>query len=164
MHTTPAPTPSPTAAPPVHLLLAVGLGLVGLARPITNTVLDQIGVDPGPVVPLGWTLLITLLWVAVVGLGRVPRPLLTLTLAGLVYGLSALLLSGILSPLLLGRLEGPLDRADARHQHAVGTGGRRPRPGNPARPPLTGGLSRGGGATTAPPAPGSRARASRAHG
>lgn len=108
MHTTPAPTPSPTAAPPVHLLLAVGLGLVGLARPITNTVLDQIGVDPGPVVPLGWTLLITLLWVAVVGLGRVPRPLLTLTLAGLVYGLSALLLSGILSPLLLGRLEGPL--------------------------------------------------------
>lgn len=88
--------------------LVLGLGLLALARPVTNTVLGQLGIDPGPTVPIGWTLVITAFWVGVVGLTRVPRPVLTLVLAGLAYGVFAIVLSGILSPLLLGHLAGPL--------------------------------------------------------
>lgn len=89
-------------------LLILGLGLFALARPVTNTVLAQIGVDPGPVVPLGWTAVISLVWIAVVGLTRTTSPVLTLVLAGLAYGIFAMVLSGILSPILMGRLAGPL--------------------------------------------------------
>lgn len=105
------PTANTTANPPRRPLnwpLIVGLGAIGLARPLTNTVLDQAGIDLGPVIPLGWTALISLLWITVVGLTGVARPVLTLTLTGITYALFALLLSGILSPLLLGHLEGPL--------------------------------------------------------
>lgn len=92
----------------LNWLLILGLGFLALARPITNTVLDQIGVDLGPLVPLGWTAIISLLWIAAVGLTRTASPVLTLVLAGLVYGVSAIVLSGILSTLLLGQLHGPL--------------------------------------------------------
>lgn len=92
----------------LNWLLILGLGLTALGRPITNTVLDQLGIDLGPLVPLGWTAIISLLWIAAVGLTRTASPVLTLVLAGLVYGVSAIVLSGILSTLLLGQLHGPL--------------------------------------------------------
>ncbi|APX34068.1 hypothetical protein BH708_16675 [Brachybacterium sp. P6-10-X1] len=88
--------------------LIIGLGLAGLVRPVTTIVLDLAGLDLGAAVPLGWTLIISLLWIGAVGLTRTPRPILTLTLAGVVYAVGAILLSGILSPLLLGHLAGPL--------------------------------------------------------
>lgn len=88
--------------------LILGLGLAGLARPVTNIVLDRTGADLGAVVPLTWTLLISLLWIAVVGLTRTARPVLTLVLTSLTYAVGAILLSSILSPLLLGHLAGPL--------------------------------------------------------
>lgn len=102
--------PGGAAAPhrSLNWLLILGLGLTALVRPLTNTVLDQLGIDPGPLVPLGWTALISLLWIAAVGLTRTASPVLTLVLVGLVYGLSAIMLSGILSTLLLGQLHGPL--------------------------------------------------------
>lgn len=92
----------------LNWLLILGLGLLALARPLTNTVLDQLGIDLGPVVPLGWTALISLIWIGAVGLTRTVSPVVTLVLTGLVYGVGAIVLSGILSPILLGELQGPL--------------------------------------------------------
>lgn len=92
----------------LNWLLILGLGLLALARPITNTVLDQLGIELGPVVPLGSTLLISVIWIGSVGLTRTLSPVLTLLLTGLTYGVAAIALSGILSPILLGELQGPL--------------------------------------------------------
>lgn len=103
-----AATTPPGPVPTVNWLLVIGLGAIALVRPITNTVLEQMGLDLGPVVPLGWTLVISLLWIAAVGLTRTSRPVLTLTLTGIAYAMFALLLSGILSSLLLDHLQGPL--------------------------------------------------------
>ena len=89
-------------------LLILGLGLLALVRPLASIVVEQSGHDLGAAPRLLLTAAITLVWVAVVGLGRAPRPLLTLVLAGLVYAVAAIALSGILSPLLLGHLSGPL--------------------------------------------------------
>lgn len=89
-------------------LLILGLGLLALVRPLASIVVEQSGHDLGAAPRLLLTAAITLVWVAVVGLGRAPRPLLTLVLAGLVYAVAAIVLSGILSPLLLGHPSGPL--------------------------------------------------------
>jgi hypothetical protein len=51
---------------------------------------------------------ITVVWIAVVGLSRVPEPVLTLVFAGLVYAGLSTVLSAILSPILEGELQGPL--------------------------------------------------------
>jgi hypothetical protein len=53
-------------------------------------------------------LMISLVWIAVVGLSRVPEPVLTLVFAGLVYAGSSIVLSATLSPILEGELQGPL--------------------------------------------------------
>ncbi|MFD1717529.1 hypothetical protein [Georgenia deserti] len=94
-------------APSVRWSLVLGLGALALARPLARIT----GVDEvlgTPATAIGLTLLITALWVTLVGIGRVPRPVLTLTLAGVAYAVYSTLLSGILSPLLTGTLQGPL--------------------------------------------------------
>jgi hypothetical protein len=100
----------PTAPAPARLspLLILGLGLLALVRPLASIVVEQSGHELGAAPRLLLTAAITLVWVAVVGLGRAPRPVLTLVLAGLVYAVCAIVLSGVLSPLLLGHLSGPL--------------------------------------------------------
>ncbi|MGP9538028.1 hypothetical protein ACT3SP_08450 [Brachybacterium sp. AOP43-C2-M15] len=109
MHSGPSTGPrTSTAAGPLSWPLILGLGLLALARPISNTVLDQLGLDLGPMMPLLWTAVITVVWVAAVGLTRTARPVLTLTLTGIAYAVCAMILSGVLSPLLLGHLAGPL--------------------------------------------------------
>jgi len=97
-----------TAVPRLNWILILGLGLLALARPITNTVLDQLGIDLGPVVPLGWTLIISVIWISAVGLTYTSWPVVTLLLTAVAYGVFAIVLSGILSPILLGELRGPL--------------------------------------------------------
>ena len=97
-----------TTPPRPSSLLILGLGLLALVRPLASIVVEQSGHELDAVPRLLLTAAITLVWVAVVGLGRAPRPLLTLVLAGLVYAVAAIVLSGILSPLLLGHLSGPL--------------------------------------------------------
>lgn len=87
--------------------LICGLGSLALIRPLASIVETQMGSDTGPVLPLGLTLLVTAAWVAIVGLSREPRPLLTLVLAGVAYAVFAALLSGILSRILTGELQGP---------------------------------------------------------
>jgi hypothetical protein len=113
MTTIPVPVPSrPTRnCPPQQSLnwaLIIGLGAAGLARPTTSMLTDQLGIELGPIVPLGWTLVISLVWILVVGLGRTARPLLTLTLTGAFYALFAIVLSAVASTVLLGVLSGPL--------------------------------------------------------
>ena len=97
-----------TTVPRLNWLLILGLGLLALARPVTNTVLDQLGIDLGPIVPLGWTMIISVVWISAVGLTRTSWPVATLLLTGIAYGVFAIVLSGILSPILLGELRGPL--------------------------------------------------------
>ncbi|HIY23283.1 MAG TPA: hypothetical protein H9837_03095 [Candidatus Brachybacterium merdigallinarum] len=113
MTSTPVPA---TSRPPrdrapqrsLNWALIIGLGAAALARPTTNMLTDQLGIELGPIVPLGWTLVISLVWILVVGLGRTARPLLTLTLTGVFYALFAIVLSAVASTILLGALSGPL--------------------------------------------------------
>ena len=67
--------------------------------------MDELG---RPLGPLLVTLVISIVWIAVVGLSRVAEPLLTLVFAALVYGVLSIVLSGILSPIVTGELQGPL--------------------------------------------------------
>lgn len=92
----------------VSPLLVVLLALIGLVRPAARIILTVLGVETGPALPIGLTVVITLVWAIVVGRGRAPQPLLTLVLAGLAYGVLAILLSGVLSPIIDGELAGPL--------------------------------------------------------
>ncbi len=85
----------------------ISLGLLALARPLARiTGADEVLGTPGG--PLLLTLAVTAAWVLVVGLGRVPRPVLTLTLAGVTYALATLPLSAVLSTVIDGVPAGPL--------------------------------------------------------
>lgn len=82
-HNTPHVPPSPTASQKTRLNwpIILGLGVLALLWPLTGI----LGFDgPGRAV----LVLVTTLgaWIGVVGFGRVPRPVLTLTLTGLAYG------------------------------------------------------------------------------
>lgn len=101
-----APSPRPGGAPPrVSWPLVLGLGAIALVRPLARIT----GADEtlgSPAGSLLLTVLVTAAWVAIVGLGRVPRPVLTLTLAGLAYGLAVVPLSAVASTALTGTLQG----------------------------------------------------------
>ncbi len=86
--------------------LIIGLGALALARPLLNIIglMDGLGRPAGPLLI---SVLISLAWLAIVVLGRVRQPLLTLVCAGVVYGLFAIVISAILSPILTGELSGP---------------------------------------------------------
>lgn len=91
----------------LHWPLVLGLAAFALVRPLFSIVglSDTLG---KPATPLILTAVVSLVWILVVGLSRVRRPVLTLVAAGLCYAVLVVLLSGILSPVLDGRLEGPL--------------------------------------------------------
>lgn len=88
--------------------LILGLGALALVRPLIRTVEDQLGAGGLPAGPVIVTGVITAIWVLVVGLTRTAHPVLTLLFTGLAYAAFAILLSGILSPMLTGELQGPL--------------------------------------------------------
>ncbi len=92
----------------VHWPLALALGALALIRPLIRIVGTQLGAVEPPAVAVLVTLGISLVWIGVVGLTRVARPVLTLVCAGLVYAVLSILLSGVLSPVLTGELQGPL--------------------------------------------------------
>lgn len=101
-------TPGAADRPPLPWLLILGLGAVALVRPLLHIT----GLSSAPGVAAGAvavsaTLVISVIWIAVVVLARVQRPLLTLVLAGLTYAVLSMLLSAVLSPLLDGELQGP---------------------------------------------------------
>jgi len=93
---------------PLQWPLILGLGALALIRPLVSIVESQLGVTDPPAVPIIITVVISAIWIAVVGLSETPRPVLTLLLVGLTYAVLAIILSGILSPILTGELQGPL--------------------------------------------------------
>ncbi|WP_026454232.1 hypothetical protein [Saccharomonospora iraqiensis] len=88
--------------------LILGLGALALVRPLTRIVGSQLGIEHHSAVTISITVLITVVWIAAVGLSRNTAPVLTLVLAGLAYGVLSIALSGVLSPILDGSLRGPL--------------------------------------------------------
>lgn len=85
----------------------LGLGAVGLIRPLAS-IAGIRDVVAAPVAALGLTILVSLIWILVVGLSSAPQPFLTLVFTGLAYGVYTIVLSAILSPLIEGELRGPL--------------------------------------------------------
>ena len=94
--------------PLFHWPLIIGLGLLGLIRPLIRIVTDQAGIEVHGLVIVGVTILVSIAWILIVGFSRVRSPLLTLVFAGIAYGRFSIVLSGILSPILGGALAGPL--------------------------------------------------------
>ncbi|MEB3370876.1 hypothetical protein [Saccharopolyspora mangrovi] len=83
------------------------LGVFALVRPVPS-ITGAMEVLGRPWAPLVVTVLISIVWFAAVVWRREGRPVLTLTCAGLVYGVLAVVLSAVLSPVLHGELMGPL--------------------------------------------------------
>lgn len=92
-------TSSIPVRPALPWLLILGLSSLSLLWPLTTL----IGLDDGA--PRAFTLIavIAVAWIAVVGFGRVPRPVLVLTLAGLGYGIITMAVAAI-----FGSFDGPI--------------------------------------------------------
>jgi len=88
--------------------LIIGLGALALIRPFVRIVGHQLDADLGAATPIAITLIISVIWIAVVGLGKTRQPVVTLLFTGLTYAVLSIILSGVLSPIIDGRLEGPL--------------------------------------------------------
>lgn len=100
-HLPPQPSPRPQPgpqAPAVPWAVVTGLSALALLWPLTGLT----GVL-GTGAPRAFAVIsiTAAVWIGVVGLGRVPRPVLTLTLTGLAYGLVGVALSQ-LAPVLAG--------------------------------------------------------------
>lgn len=95
----PSPRQGPAPdAPAVPWAVVAGLSATALLWPLTGLT-GMLGTGaPRAFAIIGLTAAV---WIGVVGLGRVPRPVLTLTLTGLAYGLVAVAL-GQLVPALAG--------------------------------------------------------------
>ena len=117
-------------------LLIPGLAALALIRPI----MSMLGLSRAigqPFASIAVTLLISLVWLAVAVRARFSRPIVTLTLTGLVYGIFAVLISAVLSPVLTGQLQGPATNAVRFRERSVdqcllGTGRRSDCPGRDA--------------------------------
>lgn len=90
-----------------NYLLILGLGALALIRPLMKITgfMDIIGQQFGTIL---MTILISLAWLVIVIKRKVPNPITVLVFSGMSYALFVIILSGILSPILLGNLQGPL--------------------------------------------------------
>ncbi len=88
--------------------LIIGLGALALIRPLIRIAESGLGIENRPAVPIILTVVISIVWIAVVGLSANPAPVPTLLFTGLAYGVLSIVLSGILSPIIDGHLDGPL--------------------------------------------------------
>jgi hypothetical protein len=92
----------------LHWPLVLGLGALALVRPLIRIIIDPTGMADAPAVAVTVSLLISVVWIAVVGWTNVAHPVLTLVCAGLVYGAASIVISAVLSPIITGELRGPL--------------------------------------------------------
>jgi hypothetical protein len=101
-NSTHAPVPPPPstapATPPIPWLLILGLGSLALLWPISFL----LGFGTGAPRALVLITIIGLTWIGVVGLGKVPRPVLVLTLTGVGYGVITMIVSAVLGGEFLG--------------------------------------------------------------
>lgn len=91
----------------VNWLLVIGLSSLALIRPLMSMLglLERIG---QPMASITVTIIISIVWIAVVLQFRVDHPLKTLLYTGIAYGIWAILISAIVSPILTGQLQGPV--------------------------------------------------------
>src|SRR5690625_83107 len=85
--------------------LIIGLGALALIRPLVRIIGHQVDADLGAATPIAITLVISAIWVAVVGIGKTRHPVLTLLFTGLTYAVVSFILRVILSSLIDCRLE-----------------------------------------------------------
>lgn len=99
----PQPSVPPSMSPPprggISWPLVAGLASMALLWPLTG--LTGIGGTGAPRA-LGIVALTAVVWIGVVGFGRVPRPVLTLTMTGLASGVVTLLVSTLFGGVGLG--------------------------------------------------------------
>jgi hypothetical protein len=90
-----------------RLPLAVGLAALAFIRPLMSMrgLSERIG---QPAASMTVTILITVLWIGAAVLLRVENPVRTLLYAGMIYGVFAIVISAIASPILDGRLQEPI--------------------------------------------------------
>lgn len=92
-------TPSTTVRSGFPWLLILGLSSLSLLWPLTRLV----GIDDGAPRALTIIAVIAVTWICVVGFGRVPRPILVLTLTGLGYGIITMAVA-----VFFGSFDGPI--------------------------------------------------------
>lgn len=87
--------------------LVISLAALALVRPVMSMLglLEKIG---QPLASISVTIVISIIWIAVVVARRVDKPLVHLTFTGIAYGLFAIIVSAIASPILTGQLQGPI--------------------------------------------------------
>jgi len=90
---------APASRAGVSWPLVAGLASMALLWPLTG--LTGIGGTGAPRA-LGIVALTAVVWIGVVGFGRVPRPVLTLTMTGLAFGVVALAVSTLVGGIGLG--------------------------------------------------------------
>ncbi|WP_062105524.1 hypothetical protein [Bacillus niameyensis] len=83
------------------------LSLIALVRPIMS-MLGISEVIGQPIASITATIAITIVWSITVFIRRDSQPILTLLFVGIGYGILAIIISGIFSPILTGHLQGPL--------------------------------------------------------
>lgn len=91
----------------INWKLVVILSVFALIRP-SMSILGLTELIGQPFTSLTLTLIISIVWVAVIVSKKVENPIMTLVMTGLFYAAFAIILSGILSPIMLGELMGPL--------------------------------------------------------
>ena len=91
----------------VNIPFVLALASLALVRPLMSMLglLEAIGQPFGSI---SVTVFISILWIGIVVLSRVAHPVKTLLYTGITYGVYAILLSAILSPIREGQLQGPI--------------------------------------------------------
>lgn len=87
--------------------LIIVLALIALIRPLMS-ITGISGVLGKPVASITATLAISIIWIAAVTIKKESQPVTTLIITGIAYAVFAIILSGILSPIFIGTLQGPL--------------------------------------------------------
>lgn len=83
------------------------LSFITLIRPV----MSMLGISEAigkPVASITATIIISLVWIIAVVFRQEPQPIKTLIFVGIGYGILAIVISGIFSPILTGHLQGPL--------------------------------------------------------
>lgn len=91
----------------INWKISIILGAAALIRPLMS-ILGVTEIIGQPYTSLGLTLLISIVWIGTVMLTKERRPILTLVMAGVSYASFVIILSGILSALSTGEIQGPL--------------------------------------------------------
>ncbi|HIW11672.1 MAG TPA: hypothetical protein H9891_00700 [Candidatus Salinicoccus stercoripullorum] len=92
--------------------LIITLAMVALIRPLMS-IIGISEIVGKPVASITSTIVISIIWIAAVTIKNETRPVITLMMTGIAYAITAMILSGILSPILTGTLQGPLTNSFA---------------------------------------------------